>query len=112
IQATHQPHDVLEQLLRIGRRAIVSFPNFGHGRIRWHVMFRGRMPVTQNLTYAWYDTPNIHLCTVADFEVLCDSLGIEIMQRAVVDNAHRSGLGLRLLPHLLGEICLYRLRRR
>jgi methionine biosynthesis protein MetW len=70
------------------------------------------MPMSRALPDTWYETPNIHLCTVADFEELCDKLGIAILQRAVVDHAHRSSLGLRLLPGLLGEICLYRLKRR
>ena len=67
IQATYSPRDVLEQLLRIGKRAIVSFPNFGHWRVRTQLMFRGKMPKTDNLPDRWYDTPNIHLCTIKDF---------------------------------------------
>lgn len=67
LQATWQPRVVLEHMLRIGERAIVSFPNFGHWRIRGQILFRGRMPVTDNLPYAWYDTPNIHFCTLQDF---------------------------------------------
>jgi len=111
LQAVAHPNMLLEEMLRVGHEGIVTFPNFGHWRCRLQLA-TGRMPMSRVLPNTWYDTPNIHLCTVADFEVLCDSLGIEIMQRAVVDSAHRSGLGLRLLPHLLGEICLYRLRRR
>ena len=71
IQATRQPRVVLEHLLRIGRRAIVSFPNFGHWRVRFELALRGRMPVTENLPYSWYDTPNIHFCTIRDFVELC-----------------------------------------
>ena len=67
IQATRQPRVVLEHMLRIGRRAIVSFPNFGHWRIRYEVALRGRMPMTENLPHAWYETPNIHFCTIRDF---------------------------------------------
>src|ERR687883_2165130 len=67
LQATRQPRVVLENMLRIGRRAIVSFPNFGHWRIRLQILLLGRMPQTDNLPYSWYDTPNIHFCTIKDF---------------------------------------------
>ena len=67
LQATRQPRKVLEHMLRIGRHAIVSFPNFGHWRIRAQVAFGGHMPLTRNLSYSWYDTPNIHFCTIQDF---------------------------------------------
>ena len=67
LQATRQPRDVLEHMLRIGRHAIVSFPNFGHWRIRLQLLFSGRMPLTDNLPDTWYDTPNIHFCTIKDF---------------------------------------------
>jgi methionine biosynthesis protein MetW len=86
IQATRQPRTVLENLLRIGRRAIVSFPNFGHWRIRWELGLRGRMPVTENLPHSWYDTPNIHFCTIRDFVHLCREVGAT-MEKAVALNA-------------------------
>jgi methionine biosynthesis protein MetW len=86
IQATRQPRTVLENLLRIGRRAIVSFPNFGHWRIRWELGLRGRMPVTENLPHSWYDTPNIHFCTIRDFVHLCREVGAR-MEKAVALNA-------------------------
>jgi len=70
IQATRRPRAVLDHLLRIGRRAVVSFPNFGHWRIRMSLVIKGRMPRTRALDYAWCDTPNIHLCTIADFAAL------------------------------------------
>jgi methionine biosynthesis protein MetW len=75
IQATLQPKAVLQQLLRIGRYAIVSFPNFGHWQVRAKLLFTGRMPVTENLPDAWYVSPNAHLCTIKDFSNLCDVLG-------------------------------------
>ncbi|MEA2933976.1 MAG: hypothetical protein QOD74_622, partial [Variibacter sp.] len=82
LQATRQPRYVLEQMLRIGNRAIVSFPNFGHWRIRLQLLLFGRMPTTDNLPYSWYDTPNIHFCTIKDFRQLCDAIGAK-MGRAV-----------------------------
>jgi len=81
LQATHRPKDVLEDMLRIGKRAIVSFPNFGHWRIRSQILFKGRMPVTENLSYSWFDTPNIHFCTIADFVAL-DRFGKRMMVHA------------------------------
>ena len=78
LQATRAPRDVLSNMLRIGRRAIVSFPNFGHWRVRTGLALGGRMPVTDTLTYEWYDTPNIHFCTIRDFLDLCRALNITI----------------------------------
>ena len=67
LQATRKPHQVLKQLVRIGRHAIVSFPNFGHWRVRWQLLTRGRMPMTDSMPLQWFDTPNIHFCTILDF---------------------------------------------
>jgi methionine biosynthesis protein MetW len=89
LQATRQPRHVLEGLLRIGKRAIVSFPNFGFWRIRLSLMFRGRMPVTELLNNPWYDTPNIHLCTIRDFVALCDALGATIERSLTLDRLGR-----------------------
>ena len=85
LQATRQPRHVLEALLRIGKRAIVSFPNFGFWRIRLGLLFHGRMPVTETLHNPWYDTPNIHLCTIRDFVALCDELGAAIERSLTLD---------------------------
>ena len=82
LQATQHPRIVLEHLLRIARRAVVSFPNFGHWRIRLQIMFGGQMPATANLPETWYDTPNIHFCTIKDFVQLCDEINVK-MERAV-----------------------------
>jgi methionine biosynthesis protein MetW len=86
LQATRNPRKVLEQMMRIGKRAIVSFPNFGHWRIRWQLGVRGRMPITENLSYAWYETPNIHLCTIKDFVNLVGVVDARIL-RAVAMNS-------------------------
>ncbi len=80
LQATLHPRQVLEDLLRIGKRAIVSLPNFGHWRVRWSLLLKGRMPMTENLPDQWYDTPNIHLCTILDFVDLCKTLNVKIEQ--------------------------------
>lgn len=78
IQATRNPREVLQQMKRIGRRAVVSFPNFGNWRVRLQLLWSGRMPMTRTLGHAWYDTPNIHLCTVRDFVALCEEVGFKI----------------------------------
>ena len=93
LQATRHPRLVVEQLLRIGRKAIVSFPNFGHWRIRGLITFTGRMPVTGNLPHAWYDTPNIHFCTIRDFVTLCDQIGAR-KERAVALDAAGGRVGV------------------
>jgi len=93
LQATRQPRVVLEHLLRIGRRAIVSFPNFGHWNMRLQLLIKGQMPRTENLPATWYDTANIHFCTIKDFVQLCDEINVK-MERAVALNAH--GRPLRL----------------
>jgi methionine biosynthesis protein MetW len=85
LQATRQPRRVLETLMRIGERAIVSFPNFGFWRIRLRLALTGRMPVSPLLNHAWYDTPNIHLCTIRDFVVLCDEIGARIEKSVTLD---------------------------
>ena len=78
LQAMLKPKDVLNELLRIGAKAIVSFPNFGHWRIRLQLLLSGKMPVTKDLPYAWYETPNIHFFTIKDFQDLCKKLDIII----------------------------------
>jgi len=87
LQATRNPRAVLEDLLRIGERAIVSFPNFGHWRVRLSLFLRGRMPVTKDLPYSWYDTPNIHFCTIRDFVSLCDDVGAKVERATALDGA-------------------------
>ncbi|HEX7967931.1 MAG TPA: methionine biosynthesis protein MetW [Stellaceae bacterium] len=113
LQAVRQPRRVVEHLVRIGRRAIVSFPNFGHWRIRLRLLAHGRMPVTPVLNHPWYDTPNIHLCTILDFVALCEELGIVIERSVTLD---RAGLPYRLNPrgalaNLLAEQGRFLLRR-
>lgn len=108
LQAMYYPSRLLSEMLRVGAQGIVTFPNFGHWRSRAQIALGGHMPISRALPNQWYDTPNIHLCTLHDFEQLCRHLNIEVLQRNVVDTAHRSSIGMRLLPNLLGEIALYR----
>lgn len=90
IQATFAPRDVLGHLLRIGRRTVISLPNFGHWRVRLALLANGRMPKTQALGYAWYDTPNIHLCTIADFVGLATEMGATIERSLSLDENGRT----------------------
>ena len=108
LQAVSYPHRLVKEMLRIGRQSIVTFPNFGHWRVRTQLLLKGRMPVSNALPHAWYDTPNIRLCTVKDFEELCKTQGIRILERQVLDHTHRQRALARLLPNLLGEIAMYR----
>lgn len=85
IQATRKPDYVLKELLRIGNRTIVSFPNFGHWRVRASLLLNGRMPVTRSLGHSWYDTPNIHLCTISDFLSLTKETGARIEKALTLD---------------------------
>jgi len=87
LQATRQPKVVLENLLRIGRRAVVSFPNFGFWKMRLQLLVGGHMPRTENLPATWYDTPNIHFCTIRDFVSLCDEVGAKVEQATALDGA-------------------------
>ncbi|MBA2408335.1 MAG: methionine biosynthesis protein MetW [Gammaproteobacteria bacterium] len=112
LQAVYYPASLLDEMLRVGREGIVTFPNIGHWQSRLHLALGGRMPITRALPSDWYDTPNIHLCSLRDFEDLCQRQKIAILERTAVDYEHRTSLGIRLLPNLLGEIALYRFCRR
>jgi methionine biosynthesis protein MetW len=114
IQATRQPKTVLEHLLRIGRRAIVSFPNFGHWRVRSQLLLTGRMPVNEHLPDAWYVSPNAHLCTIKDFVDLCRVVDARV-ERAVAFNSWGRQLGtwIPLTAHnMLGEKAVFMLARK
>ncbi|MES1951238.1 methionine biosynthesis protein MetW [Salinisphaera sp. S4-8] len=110
LQEVRRPDELIDEMLRIGRDSIVTFPNFGHWKPRISLGLRGLMPVSGSLPNRWYDTPNIHLCTVRDFETLCRQKQVDIVRRHVVNHAHRSNIGMRTFPNLLGEIALYQLR--
>jgi len=106
LQAVHRTEEIVSEMLRVGREAIVTFPNFGHWEARWQVLC-GRMPVSKTLPYQWYDTPNVHLFTIADFERFCRSHGIRVLERLVL----RENDVVRLLPNLRGSLAVYRIQR-
>ena len=114
LQATRQPRIVLGHMLRIGRHAIVSFPNFGHWQVRLQLLFAGHMPQTDILPFSWYDTPNIHHCTIKDFRQLCTAVNVR-MEKAVALNAWGSPLRLNApwwFWNLFGEQAVFLLSRR
>lgn len=108
LQAMERPDRILKQLLRVGKRAIVSFPNFANWRCRFHLLMRGRMPVTKSLDYPWYSTPNIHFCTIRDFVDLCKDLNIKIEQgMAVNSSGSKMFFNSMLMSNLFGTQGLY-----
>lgn len=108
LQTLHFPHLVLDEMLRVGKECIVTFPNFGHWKARYYLATRGRMPVSDLLPYEWYNTPNIHFCTFKDFEVLCRERNIKVIHRQVVNE--QSGQSLKdFMPNLFGETAIYHL---
>jgi methionine biosynthesis protein MetW len=114
LQATMRPRHVVEQMLRIGRHAVVSFPNFGHWRMRSQLILKGRMPVTEHLPFSWYDTPNVHFCTIRDFVNLCREIGAKT-ERAVALDAWGRKVGVTLpwwVWNLWGEQAIFLLRMR
>ncbi|MAE34125.1 MULTISPECIES: methionine biosynthesis protein MetW [unclassified Thalassolituus] len=112
LQAVQRPDELLDEMLRIGKEAIVTFPNFGYWKTRFYLLLKGRMPMSDTLPYNWYDTPNIHMCTFRDFEILCREKGIRILNKTVVDDQHREHWSIRLWPAMLGEIAVYHITRR
>lgn len=112
LQATHRPALVLREMMRVGRATVVSFPNFGHWPIRLRLGLAGRMPETRALPHAWHDTPNIHLCAVADFERLCRAEGVRVDERVWLDSRGcRAAPAVGRRPNLLAAGAVYLLSR-
>jgi methionine biosynthesis protein MetW len=107
LQAMRNVELIMREMLRVGREGIVTFPNFGYWRHRLDIL-RGHMPVSRTLPYQWFDTPNIHLCTVKDFEDLCVKLGAEILDERVINEGRTVGF----LPNLMGSVGVFRFRGR
>jgi len=106
LQATRHTEPLVQEMLRVGREGIVSFPNFGYWKNRLNVL-RGNMPVSEELPYQWYDTPNVHLCTLHDFENFCRDLDVTVLERRVMTGSSE----VKLLPNLLGSTAVYRFQR-
>ena len=109
LQAVHYPDKLLLDTLRVGKECIVSFPNFGHWRCRGNLALLGRMPVSNFMPYHWYDTPNIHFCTVEDFELLCRQYNIRIINREFVNTHNQSPWLARVWPNIFAVTAIYRL---
>lgn len=114
IQATQRPDLVLKEMLRIGKHAIVSFPNFGQWRVISSLVFKSQMPVTKNLDYTWYETPNVHFCTITDFSNLCHDLDIKILDTVILN---KTGQILKIpawmgLNNLFGDQAIFLLSRK
>ncbi|RZA03592.1 MAG: methionine biosynthesis protein MetW [Moraxellaceae bacterium] len=110
LQTMYYPDKILAEMLRVGRECIVTFPNFGHYKARLQLLFKGRMPVSDLLPFEWYNTPNIHFCTLNDFEVMCQQLNMTVQDRLVVTAGEILPLS-KWLPNLLGETGIYRVSR-
>jgi methionine biosynthesis protein MetW len=109
LQAMRFPHLVLDEMLRIGTQCVITFPNFGHWKARAYLTLRGRMPVTKQLTYQWYDTPNIHFFTYCDFEALCRERNIKILRKQFVGEHFLDRQLKNLWPNLFAETAVYHL---
>jgi methionine biosynthesis protein MetW len=106
LQATWHTEALIQEMLRVGREGIVSFPNFGYWKNRLNIMF-GNMPVSRDLPYQWYDTPNVHLCTLNDFETFCSKHHVAVLERRVMTGNKE----VKLAPNLRGSTAVYRFRR-
>ncbi len=111
LQAVKRPDFLLDEIIRVGKQAIIGFPNFGHWQCRTQLALGGKMPVSKTLPNAWFDTTNIHLCTIKDFEQMCSNKQVTIEKRSIVDHAHQNSLGIKLAPNLFGEIALYQIKK-
>ncbi len=105
LQAVLNTEAIVHEMLRVGREVIVTFPNFGYWRNRLQIT-NGRMPVSKTLPYQWYDTPNVHLCTINDFDQFCKNHKISILERCVITNSQT----VHFMPNLLGNLAMYRLK--
>lgn len=106
LQATRHTEALIQEMLRVGREGIVSFPNFGYWKNRWNIIM-GHMPVSRELPYQWYDTPNVHLCTLNDFDQFCEKYCVSITARSVMTGGHE----ISLFSNLLGSTAVYRFQR-
>ena len=109
IQALKKPEVALEEIVRIGKECIVSIPNFANIKCRLQLFFKGQMPVSNALPHDWYSTPNLHLCSLEDFEELCKKSNIKIVERKLSKINGEESILMKLLPNLFSEVALYKL---
>ncbi len=106
LQAMHNTEEIVQEMLRVGREIIVTFPNFGYWRNRLQIAGGGHMPVSKDLPYQWFDTPNVHLCTINDFDQFCKNHKISVIERKVITEGNE----VSFMPNLLGNLAMYRLK--
>lgn len=111
LQAIQRPDFLLQEIVRVGKNGIIGFPNFGHWQCRMQLALGGKMPVSKTLPNAWFETPNIHLCTIKDFENLCDDYQLNVLNRSIVNHNNKDSLGIRCLPNLFGQVAIYRVQK-
>ncbi|MFL2706813.1 MAG: methionine biosynthesis protein MetW [Gammaproteobacteria bacterium] len=109
IQVLKQPKQALEEVTRIGSRSIVTIPNFGYWSTRLSLLFSGKMPVTGSLPNNWYNTPNIHLCTIKDFEILCEQSGINILEKRFFNSNGGESVLAKVLPNIFAATAMYKI---
>ncbi len=110
LQAVNRPDFLLSEIVRVGRESVIGFPNFGHWQCRFQLACGGHMPVSKSLPNSWFGTPNIHFCTVHDFEKLCADMHINVLNRRIVNHIYKDTLATKLLPNLFGQIALYKVQ--
>ena len=106
LQAMHNTEEIVQEMLRVGKEIIVTFPNFGYWRNRLQIAGGGHMPVSKDLPYQWFDTPNVHLCTINDFDQFCKNYKISVIERKVITDTNE----VSFMPNLLGNLAMYRLK--
>ena len=110
LQVVKRPKELIDEMLRIGKEIIVSFPNMGHWSSRVQLLTKGMMPITKNLPYTWDKTPNIHLCTIKDFLTFCEKNKYKILEESITNKKQKSNFLIRMLPNLSGEIATFRIK--
>ena len=110
LQVVKRPKELIDEMLRIGKEIIVSFPNMGHWSSRVQLLTKGMMPITKNLPYTWDKTPNIHLCTIKDFLTFCEKNKYRILEESIINKKQKSNFLIRMLPNLFGEIATFRIK--
>jgi len=111
LQALHKPAEIVDEMLRVGKNCILTFPNFAYWRHRLYLVSNGRMPKSEHLPHEWYNTPNLHHCTINDFDSLCRERDIKVLHRTVVDDKNRSSILMNLNPNLFGINAIYHITR-
>ena len=110
LQVVKKPKELIDEMLRIGKEIIVSFPNMGHWSSRVQLLTKGMMPITKNLPYTWDKTPNIHLCTIKDFLTFCEKNKYKILEESITNKKQKSNFLIKILPNLFGEIATFRIK--